>query len=309
MFWLTFFAVLSFAVHAHVRPDLPLILGLYPLLMGVAVLWYLWTAPIPAPFGLLVRLVGTERARDLWAKRGDFQNKFQDYRALAEGLRVQFFWRLGGLTDSVGDHYLLKQKGELDWIRQALRVWSLPTAMKGEVLTSGPAAVLDEWKRLVLDNWVRDQEAYFTRGVQRDHKQLEKRKSWEKRSFVLGLGLAAVLTLILWTTHPWLDRPRAWIHDHEQVREWLIPLITLAAVVAAFMDGHAHKKALAEHVKQYDRMSLVFDDAEQRLSELMGGDWAQAQRLILNLGDEALAENGDWLLLHRERPLDVVQAG
>lgn len=108
MFWLTFFAVLSFAVHAHVRPDLPLILGLYPLLMGVAVLWYLWTAPIPAPFGLLVRLVGTERARDLWAKRGDFQNKFQDYRALAEGLRVQFFWRLGGLTDSVGDHYLLK---------------------------------------------------------------------------------------------------------------------------------------------------------------------------------------------------------
>ena len=42
----------------------------------------------------------------LWAKWwGDYDNKYFDYRALAEGLRVQIFWRIAGLRDSVADHY------------------------------------------------------------------------------------------------------------------------------------------------------------------------------------------------------------
>jgi hypothetical protein len=42
----------------------------------------------------------------LWAKRRDYQNKYLDYRALAEGLRVQLFWWLSGLKEAVADHYL-----------------------------------------------------------------------------------------------------------------------------------------------------------------------------------------------------------
>jgi hypothetical protein len=34
-----------------------------------------------------------------------------------------------------------------------------------------------------------------------------------------------------------------------------------------------------------------------------------AQHLIEELGKEALEENGDWVLLHRERPLEVPHAG
>lgn len=51
-----------------------------------------------------------------------FHNKYLDYRALAEGLRVQLFWWLAGIHDSVADHYLRKQRSELDWIRQAIRM-------------------------------------------------------------------------------------------------------------------------------------------------------------------------------------------
>jgi hypothetical protein len=50
-------------------------------------------------------------------------DKYQDYRALAEGMRVQFYWRLAGLKLSVADHYLRKQRSELDWICSAIRVW------------------------------------------------------------------------------------------------------------------------------------------------------------------------------------------
>ena len=31
----------------------------------------------------------------------------------------------------------------------------------------------------------------------------------------------------------------------------------------------------------------------------------EAQELLIELGKEALGENGDWMLLHRERPLEV----
>jgi hypothetical protein len=34
-------------------------------------------------------------------------------------------------------------------------------------------------------------------------------------------------------------------------------------------------------------------------------DWAAAQRVLAELGREALAEHGDWLLLHRERPMEM----
>ena len=34
------------------------------------------------------------------------------------------------------------------------------------------------------------------------------------------------------------------------------------------------------------------------------GDFETFRHLLFDLGKEALRENGDWVLLHRERPLD-----
>ncbi len=57
----------------------------------------------------------------VWVKGVGLQDRFQDYRALAEGLRVEFYWRLARVRESVYDHYLARQEGELDWIRNAMR--------------------------------------------------------------------------------------------------------------------------------------------------------------------------------------------
>ena len=55
-------------------------------------------------------------------------------------------------------------------------------------------------------------------------------------------------------------------------------------------------------------MSVLFDHACRRLDELLAaGDLAEAEALVPELGKEALAENGDWLLLHRDRPMEVPQ--
>jgi hypothetical protein len=82
--------------------------------------------------------------------------------------------------------------------------------------------------------------------------------------------------------------------------------MALPLVAAGTMEGYVHILALAEHAKQYQRMGLLFDNAEARLTALLySGQHDRALDLLRELGKEALVENGDWVLLHRERPLEV----
>jgi hypothetical protein len=111
VFWFGFLAVVMFEVYAELYTGTRATeatrvsaLAAYVLFLGLADAWYVWA-----------------RARDI-------QNHFQDYRALAEGLRVQFYWRLVGVGQAASDYYLRKQRDELTWIRSAIRAWGLLTA-------------------------------------------------------------------------------------------------------------------------------------------------------------------------------------
>ncbi len=102
--------------------------------------------------------------------------------------------------------------------------------------------------------------------------------------------------------------------------------IVLLALAAGLLHGYNQQRARAEHAKQFGRMSLLFNTAASRLQALLqdepgsgepgsgepgSGEQGreQARALIVALGREALSENGDWVLLHRERPLEVPRAG
>ena len=54
------------------------------------------------------------------AKKREYHTKYIDYRALAEGLKVQIYWNLAGLSSNVVEHYLWSQKSELSWIRNGV---------------------------------------------------------------------------------------------------------------------------------------------------------------------------------------------
>ena len=64
-----------------------------------------------------------------------WQDRFQDYRALAEAMRVQLFWGLARLPDGVADYTLRQQRGELGWINFALRGPALWAAALAENLS------------------------------------------------------------------------------------------------------------------------------------------------------------------------------
>jgi hypothetical protein len=288
LFILVMLVAMVFELYAHLFPAQHWFLAVYLLLLAGAYLWI-----------------------NRRAKRNDYQNKHQDYRALAEGMRVQFFWGVAGLRLSVADHYLRRQRSELDWICSAIRAWNIPT----ETVSTESVDPVDTDRgrslELLLRHWVMDQSRFFGKAAKRDRHKLERYEPYVKALLQIGVVVAVVVALALLVPHHWQHEAEKLIDNHQYpIHGLLLTLISLPAICAALLHGYIEKRALSEHAKQYSRMGMIFSTAQERLAQMIKDDqFGRAQNLIEELGKEALEENGDWVLLHRERPLEVPHAG
>jgi hypothetical protein len=96
----------------------------------------------------------------------------------------------------------------------------------------------------------------------------------------------------------------------ESLRNVALIAMALELAVAAAIGGYVEKMAFAEEARHYERAKALFRRASKRLSaDLDAGDVEAAERLIRELGREALMENGDWVLLRRARPMEVPKGG
>lgn len=243
--------------------------------------------------GYLVLLVTTWGVAR-FSEHGSYQSKYLDYRALAEGLRVQFFWEMAGISDPVADYYLHKQRSELDWIRYAMRVWDLPSHRDNPAKRSSEGVIDPVRLKIVLRRWVKDQFAYFGRASKREEATLKKLERWGGGLILLGVSLALVQVIFL-----------SIVPGGHAIHELLVA-VALAPILAGLMIGYAEKRAFSDHAKQYERMSVLFSNAAQHLDRLLTAeDYERARNLVSDLGREALMENGDWVLIHRDRPIEV----
>ena len=227
------------------------------------------------------------------ARRLRLEDRFQDTRAVAEGLRVQFFWRLAGLPNAAADHYLRKQRSDLDWIRNAVRYFGLTTAPCSPPRLSR-----------VFDDWVEREIVYYrARGEahRRSHEAL-------RRGARLALS-ASVGTAGLWGCAAAARR----LFGVEQLESFVsgrtfdvfVFFVALAAVLGGLLHYANERRAHGALARQYDRILSFFLAARANLA---GPEPVEAPATLLELGKEALAENGDWVLLRRERPLQVPHA-
>ena len=144
----------------------------------------------------------------LRTRRRRSQDRFQDYRAIAEGLRVQFFWRLAGSTRAASDYYLRKQRSELRWIRDVLRVCAL---------RASPLAA-DDFPA-VQRLWVKDQRAYYDRSGRRDGQRRRRQRTIGSALVLLSLGATI-----------------KWLWDFAEGR---IPFLAIAAFAAIVLTAHS----------------------------------------------------------------------
>jgi hypothetical protein len=130
-----------------------------------------------------------------WRRPQRNLDRAYDYRALAEGTRVQLFWNLAGLGKSVPANYMQRQRGELDWIRGASRAASLPYERWRDRFDRLDKPDQVTAIRCVLQNWVQEQAKYFATSVGKHHYWLH---SFHKLGGLLALaGLLGFVLLVI----------------------------------------------------------------------------------------------------------------
>ena len=214
--------------------------------------------------------------------------KYLDYRALAEGLRVQLLWRLAGVPMDVSSNYLRKQNDELQWIREGLRAVNTVPSTRALPNVS------------TLKQWLDDQRNYFTLNAHKQNERLDRLERYS--SWLYGAGLvASVLVIAFWD----------FLEHTGQFHHILIVFMGFTPVVAALWIKYADSTGLQPQCKQYARFATIFNRARQHLDTLeqQVPDGPERQKrityLVRELGKEALIENGDWVLLRRERPIQI----
>ena len=268
LFRLVILAFLFFELFAHVFSEEPWVLAMYPAVLGFAYFYYYLT------------------------QKKRYQNKHLDYRALAEGLRIQLFWNIGRINTNVSDHYLLKQRDELEWIRDAVKVTNILPSLEILVATE---EVVNNYA-IVQKQWVNNQKEFFNKATQRDKVKLENYEKLIKSLFFAGLLLSIAVA--------------SWMLSGQKVMHWLIVVMGLLPALAAAFETYSEKMAFSVQAKQYVRMQRIFCRADEQLNnQLEKKDYISSKKLLLFLGKEALEENGDWVNAHRERPIKVPIAG
>jgi hypothetical protein len=222
----------------------------------------------------------------VYVRRQDYQSRYQDYRAISEGLRVQSVWAAIGIAESVDASYLPMQQTNLQWLRSVLRA---------VYVLQPPAEASDGVER--VRNWIMVQRRYFD-----EHSRIESRGGNVVSKLTVVLAAASVLAslAILGIT----------IAHARNAAGPFFPDIGLAASCAALSvavaRSYGRTRGYSENANRYQRMFLVFDRA---LGILDGAphDDAQTRALARELGRVALAEHAEWLLWQRERPISMVE--
>lgn len=212
------------------------------------------------------------------------EEQYLDWRALAEGVRVQIFWLASGVRGSAAEYYLSGDRDELDWIRQAVH---------NSVVGISPINS-QETMKWVRDVWLESQRGYFTKKAPDN--------DISRRRFSKLTNLLFVAALIITLVTLLINLAGA----SELILNGLVLASGVCFLLSAVLKAYADQMAFEEQQNRYQGMSEIFKMALNRYDDLItSGDCDRARVVLFNIGKEALTENAGWLRLHRQRQFEV----
>ncbi len=228
---------------------------------------------------------------DRLATRREWHRRYLDYRALAEGLRVQSYWRRAGLSmtgdaEFAHDNFLQKQDVDLGWIRNVMRAAALQAAAAGTRDTD-LHAVIEEWVGKPGSGGQLD---YYERRLAERTRHHRLTEAIGGFTLWTGIAISALLAVFLFRLPP-------------DMQDLLVALMAVLSITAAVREAYAYRKADKELIKQYRFMRRLFANARAALDRA-DDDPDQQREILRALGEAALAEHAEWTLMHRERPLE-----
>lgn len=208
------------------------------------------------------------------SNRAKNHERYLEYRALAEVLRVACYWRLAGVTATPTDRFLNQHWGNLRWVRSAVNaLWIPDTSIEPNL-------------ELVKTHWIDDQQRYYAKKSMANG-----RAALLSRWFTNACFMASVVVA-------WLGAMKV---------EWG-GVTTIGSGILLLLVGaishYAHTRGWEEDASRYRSMAAPFSWAQQIWQP---GDEKTRRIVIQELGGECVAELSNWLLTHRNRTIDLIK--
>ena len=202
---------------------------------------------------------------------------------------MQFYWAVAGIhskgqTKFEHDNFLRQRDMELGWIRNVMRV-------AGTLSDSQAPTNEQEGLQFAIRHWIGDDEYpgqldyYRTKATQRAR---DNRTTDRLTMMCLWSGILVAGALAIFLTHV-----------GDKMLQVVIVLMGVLPLVAGVAEAYTQRKANRELTKQYQFMARVFTNARRRLDEASGD--TERREVLQGLGDAALSEHAEWILIQRER--------
>lgn len=221
----------------------------------------------------------------LLTSRRRFHDRFIDARNLAEALRVQIYWRLAGIGQSVANVYLRRHTASIGWVLKVLQVLSVLPPPDADFAQRSGVQLADEL-------WIRGQLDYYDRQSRRQHRLVKVHGRLAATLYTLTLVFSVIVVAGLFAAG-------------RESHQMLILFMACGPAIAVLWIAYADKQGWDEQVKEYKRTHALFMSAHTRLREIEKGedaaDTRRRQEILHEIGKEALYENAEWVMLHRQR--------
>jgi hypothetical protein len=279
------------AIHFQKRTLLALQLTHF-MALGMGVMYIVYSDMLPMRVFLYVFLGFFVSATvvHFLGKRHHWHRKYLDYRTLAEGLRVQLYWAAAGVNTGsqskyTHDTFLQTQDPDLGWIRNVMRVAGTECDASGYREAAGLEFALREW----LGDANSGQLGYFRRKGDQRVRRFRRAERGAQVSFWVGFAILAFF--ILMTTEM-----------EDVLRDPVIVLMGIMLLVVGVGQSYSVSVADGELIKQYEFMFRIFSNARRRIDATQ--DDEEKRRILRILGEAALGEHAQWILMHREKSLE-----
>ena len=203
---------------------------------------------------------------------------------------MQLYWAAAGITTGTvskfaHDNFLQTQDPDLGWIRNVMRV----AGMECDASTYDDPSGLEFALIECLGDRDSGQLGYFRqRGEERARRyQLTERLA----KIVLWIGFAAIGLFILMSAEV-----------GELLRSPMVVLMGVMLLLVGVRQSYGFSIADAELIKQYQFMYRIFHNARRRIDAAVNDE--ERRRILHVLGEAALEEHAQWILMHRHRALD-----
>lgn len=262
----------------------------------------------------------------------DVHARFVEYRALAEALRVQYYFLLFGLDDGVGRYMAWSQKSSLAWVKKAVAAVSLggvkPAWTDEKLRDCYKELSLPPDSRMIKNNGDDEKSVFVNRMFGRwvghskhmphfdDNGQIgyhliniqKKREKIKRRDAVKTVVIAATvliyLALFVCELIPAVDmsRPLFWVVDMRMLFKSVLSVFTAATfLVSYYYDKQSLDQIIFDSYNMVGLYGTAIDRANEiyRTFEKRSDCDAALESLVRELAREQLAENAAWVAYNR----------